>query len=75
MRIRDFTVDEAKTFVRRFFPIAAEEAVRGAEMTVDPVWAARRTAELTSEKRLVSLERRPVRPKADQLCLLEFCRS
>jgi hypothetical protein len=46
--IREFTVDEARCFVRRFFPVAAREANRGSANGVDEAWIAARTSELLS---------------------------
>ena len=45
IQVRDFTLEEARTFVERYFPIAAQEATRGAE-NPDPHWIEARREEL-----------------------------
>jgi hypothetical protein len=59
--MRDFTADEAKTFVGKFFPLTARDASR----TADQTWIATRTSELLSGS-FDSLLVRPVH--AQMLC-------
>jgi hypothetical protein len=46
LNVRDFTIDEAKSFVRRFFPVVASESTRGSKNEVSESWVDRRLAEL-----------------------------
>lgn len=64
LKVRDFSLEEARQFVERYFPIAAKEVHRGGNLP-DDVWLASRISELTSG----SLDELLVRPvHAQMLC-------
>ena len=48
LTIRDFAIDEAKNFVRKFFPVAARDAQRGSGKQTEHTWIIQRCDELTS---------------------------
>ena len=48
LRVRDFGLDEARRYVERYFPIAAQEANRGSEFEHDTSWVGHRQQELLS---------------------------
>jgi hypothetical protein len=48
LSVRNFSAEEAKHFVERYFPLVAREAARGATVAVDEAWIAERSAELLS---------------------------
>jgi hypothetical protein len=48
LTVRNFSVDEAKQFVEKFFPVAARDSARGSGKPIDETWIASRLAELLS---------------------------
>lgn len=46
--VRDFTLPEARSYVERFFPLAAQDALRGRPTALDDTWITSRTNELLS---------------------------
>lgn len=63
--VRDFSLEEARSFVDRFFPISAHEAARGSDRSVDIGWITARRTELLAGD-FDSLLARPVH--AQMLC-------
>lgn len=63
--LRDFTLNEARDFVRRYFPVAAERFARERDIALNPRWIEQRRTELL-DNRFDELLVRPVH--AQMLC-------
>jgi hypothetical protein len=65
IQMSDFSIEEARRFVERFFPVAARDAARGSGKPADEAWITERCAELLGDS-FDSLLVRPVH--AQMLC-------